>query len=311
MRPARNARTPAVVFAALALLIVISAIVYLQTTPQSQTPPTLPSTPPTSPNLLLGNPSGATSDPANQNNYLMVKPYFALSYNNSSGTPNWVSWRLTTSDLGTAPRKQIFDLDTTLPPGLYRVTHKDYSASGFDRGHLCPHGDRAASQEMSFSTFVMTNIIPQAPHVNQKAWAHQESWCRDLVRRQHHHLYIIAGPSGKGGRGSAGLRDVIAGGKVTVPARCWKVVVIVPEAGGGNDLARISASTRVVTVIMPNDNDMVGDDWAQFRTTPAEVERQNGLRFFDTLSPDVAQALRQKLDTAPIASPRTLGRSGG
>src|SRR3954471_23929474 len=44
-------------------------------------------------NLLLGNPSGAgTSD---RDNYLMVKPYFVLSYNNQKGEPNWVSWRVT------------------------------------------------------------------------------------------------------------------------------------------------------------------------------------------------------------------------
>src|SRR5436853_3519840 len=57
------------------------------------------------PNMLLGNPSGATADPANRNNYLMVKPHFALSYNDANGTPNWVSWRVTRADLGDAPRK--------------------------------------------------------------------------------------------------------------------------------------------------------------------------------------------------------------
>lgn len=35
--------------------------------------------------LALGNPSDATDDPANANNYLMRKTYFALSYNNSKG----------------------------------------------------------------------------------------------------------------------------------------------------------------------------------------------------------------------------------
>ena len=42
----------------------------------------------------MGNPSNATEE-CNADNYLMAKPYFALSYNNSKGTPNWVSWHLT------------------------------------------------------------------------------------------------------------------------------------------------------------------------------------------------------------------------
>ena len=66
------------------------------------------------PNLLLGIPSGATPDPSNRDDYLMVKPYFVLSYNSDKGIPNWVSWQVTSEDLGNAPRKQVFDSDTTL-----------------------------------------------------------------------------------------------------------------------------------------------------------------------------------------------------
>src|SRR5690348_5776487 len=80
-------------------------------------------------NALLGNPSGATTDPGDRSNYLMVKPYFTVAYNDTTGTPNWVSWRVTRWDLGEAPRRQIFEADTELPPGFYRVTHKDYSGS--------------------------------------------------------------------------------------------------------------------------------------------------------------------------------------
>src|SRR4029078_10626154 len=66
-------------------------------------------------NLLLGNPSGATSDPRDSDNYLMVKRHYALSYSNSRGIPNWVSWRVTRADLGDAPRKRQFDPDLDLP----------------------------------------------------------------------------------------------------------------------------------------------------------------------------------------------------
>ena len=255
--------------------------------------------------MLMGNPSGAAADSSNRTNYLMVKPFYALSYNDSKGTANWVSWQLTPGYLGNAPRKPIFDPDEMLPPGFYRVTQKDYSGSGFDRGHLCPHGDRAADEEMSFATFVMTNVIPQARNVNEKAWAHVENYCRDLVRDHQDHLYIIAGPSGQGGRGTRGFAQAIAGARVVVPAECWKVIVVVPQEGGGDedDLGRITPHTRVITVVMPNDDDLVGEQWAQYRTSPAEVERRTGLRFFDRLSPAVAQLLRAKTDDVPLPAP--------
>jgi endonuclease G len=254
-----------------------------------------------SPQMLLGNPSNATDDPSNHDNYLMVKPYFVIGFNDSKGIPNWVSWRVTTADLGNAPRKQIFDPDTTLPPGFYQVKQHDYNGSGFDRGHMCPHSDRAATQEMSFATFVMTNIIPQAPNVNRKAWEQLESYCRSLVSAGNR-LYIIAGPAGQGGRGSNGPREVIHT-RIVVPAECWKIIVVLPDAGA-DDLAGISMGTRVITVIMPNDQDKVGEAWDIFRTSPAEVERHTGLHFFDRVRPDVAEALRQKVDREHIAPPR-------
>ncbi len=155
-----------------------------------------------SPQMLLGNPSAASSSFTDRDNYLMVKPYYALSYNSSTGCPNWVSWQVIEADLGTAPRKQVFDADVTLPAGMYAVTQHDYTGSGFDRGHMCPHSDRAANEEMSFATFVMSNIIPQAPNVNRKAWAQFEMYCRELVSREHDHLYITSGPDGRGGAGA-------------------------------------------------------------------------------------------------------------
>lgn len=268
---------------------------------------TAPATQPAgSVHLLLGNPSDATADPANRDNYLMVKPYYALSYNNSMGTANWVSWRVTASDLGDAPRQPSFYADVELPAGFSRIVHKDYSGSGFDRGHLCPHADRDATTAMSASTFVMTNIIPQAPNVNEKAWAKLESYCRRQVKRRHH-LYIIAGPTGIGGRGLEGYKRMIAGGKVTVPAACWKIIVIVPEAGA-DDLAKITAQTRTIAIIMPNDNTQVDDQWAGFRTSVAEIERRTGYHFFDRLPVEVARALKEKVDRVRVASMASHGR---
>ena len=63
--------------------------------------------------LLMGNPSQAQPDPTQKNNFLMNKTFYALSYNDSTGTPNWVSWHLTQQHFGDAPRKRKFDADTT------------------------------------------------------------------------------------------------------------------------------------------------------------------------------------------------------
>ncbi|UOG74644.1 hypothetical protein MTX78_21315 [Hymenobacter tibetensis] len=38
-------------------------------------------------NLVLGNPSGATSNAGQPNNYLLTRPEYALSYHHSRGIP--------------------------------------------------------------------------------------------------------------------------------------------------------------------------------------------------------------------------------
>jgi len=79
--------------------------------------------------LTLGNPSGASASVSNPDNYLMVKPQYALSYNRSKGTANWVSWELNKSYLGNVDRQNDFRPDDTLPPGWERVTPSVYSRS--------------------------------------------------------------------------------------------------------------------------------------------------------------------------------------
>ncbi len=292
-----------VVVVVLLVVGIVAAVVYYQHQHAAHGPQNTSSVgAPLNENALLGNPSGATADWSNKANYLMVKANYVLSYNDGLGIPNWVSWRLRREDLGTAPRKQGFDPDSSLPSSFNRVVTDWYKNVGFDRGHMCPAGDRTATQEMSFSTFIMTNIIPQAPNVNRKAWEQLESYCRDLVR-QRQRLYIIAGPDGKGGRGGRGFAESIANGAVSVPAECWKIVVVVPE-DGEDDVRKITSDTRVITVVMPNDNEVVGEAWSPFRTSAAEIERRTGFKFFDTLPAEVAQALRQKVDSVSIPTPR-------
>jgi endonuclease G len=258
------------------------------------------------PNDFLGRPRFASPKSRTQD-YFLDKNYFVLSYNSQRGEPNWVSWRLSSDDLGKAPRKQLFDTDATLPADLSKITSNDYRSSGFDRGHMCPHSDRSRDQASSFATFVMTNIIPQAPNVNQRAWEQLEEYSRALTR-QHNRLYITSGPAGEGGTGKEGFRKTIANGKVVVPASCWKIIVVV-DSSSTDDRRSITPATRVIAVNMPNDNS-VGDLWTPYRTSVAAIESLTGLVFFDALSPDVAGGLKGKVDQTYIPAPVPARRGG-
>jgi endonuclease G, mitochondrial len=247
--------------------------------------------------LMLGNPSGATEDIAHADNYLMAKPYFALSYNNSKGAPNWVSWHLTHEELGTARRLPFYP-DPGLPAGFNRVVPQDYTNAGFDRGHMCPHSDRDRTEAMSHATFVMTNIIPQTAAVNQRAWRQLEMYCRMLVEHEGKELYIVCGPAGHGGRGKNGFKTSLARGRVTVPGECWKVILVLDEADG-DDAVRIDQDTRMIAVVMPNDG-TVGEDWTEYRTSVRDVEELTGYKFFDRIDEQILGPLKDVVDNEEV-----------
>lgn len=253
-------------------------------------PPPQPASFVAAPNLFLGNPSGASA--TDTNNLLLVHTGYTLSYNASRGEPNWVSWRLRKENLGSAPRARVFSPDDFLRShNLIPVEHKDYTSSGFDRGHLCPHSDRDATTESSYETFLLTNIIPQSPVLNEKTWAALESYLRREVADGAKTAFIVAGGSGLGGDGSKGPATTIAKGKIAVPANCWKVVIMV--SGLPATPADIGPNAQPLAVLMPN-SQHVGLDWTKYRVSIHEVETETGYSFLSALRPEVAAKLRDQ-----------------
>ncbi len=261
--------------------------------------------------LTLGNPSGATTDTSNENNYLMKKPEYALSYNRSHGTANWTSWHLDSSWLGSAPRQDDFRPDMTLPSDWYHVTQFDFSGSGFDRGHMTPSADRTATVPENSATFLMTNMVPQAPDNNQGPWADLENDTRSFLNGSINEAYVVSGGSGTGGTGSGGARTTIAGGQVTVPAQTWKVMMILPK--GDDDVSRVTTSTRVIAIIMPNVQGIRNDNWNKYLVTVDDVEALTGYDFFSNVPTDIQAVIESGLDgannSAPVANSQTVSTS--
>jgi endonuclease G len=234
---------------------------------------------PSSIHLQMGNPSGANT---NENNFLMEKPEYSLSYNRLRGGPNWVSWHLSDEWVGTLARVDTFRPDPAISPDWFRVGHLDYSGSGFDRGHMVPNADRdkETSIPINQATFLMTNMLPQSPDNNQGPWAALENDLRTLLPANE--VYIIAGGSGAGGVGSAGAAATIAGGEVTVPSQTWKVALVLPK-DSGNDVARVDCSARTIAVIMPNIQGIRTNPWETYLTTVDAVETLTGYDFFSNV----------------------------
>ena len=241
--------------------------------------------------LTMGNPSGAIASLGQPNNYLMEKPEFTLSYHRDFGRPNWVSWHLSDEWVGSLTRVDSFRPDPAVPPDWYRVQSFDFSESGFDRGHMVPNADRdkETSIPINQATFLMTNMLAQAPDNNQGPWAALENYLRTLLATEE--IYVVAGGAGAGGSGSSGGTTMtLANGHVTVPAYTWKAALVLPK-DSGDDTARVSCSARTIAVIMPNTQGIRNDPWESYLTTVDAIETLTGYNLFSTVPEPIQQCI--------------------
>ncbi len=251
---------------------------------------------PASVHLTMGNPSNA--DALTPDNYLMLKPEMSISYNRDLGRPNWVSWHLSDEWVGSLARVDSFRPDPAVPPDWYRVLASDFFSTGFDRGHMSPNADRdkETSIPINQATFLMSNMVAQAPDNNQGPWAQLENYLRSLLPADE--LYIVSGPAGMGGTGSnGGVTNTVANGHVTVPASTWKCALVLPKASG-DDLARVTASTRTICVIMPNIQGIRNDDWHIYLKSVDQVEALSGYNLFSNVPLAIQNAIEAGVDGA-------------
>ena len=249
-------------------------------------------------NLTMGNPSGAVNSINYPTNFLITRSQFCLSYSRDRGIANWVSWQLNSSWMtGPGVRKDNFIVDPLVPSSWYRVDGNDYVGSGFSRGHMCPSADRVITQNDNDSLFYMTNMIPQNQTNNGGPWEILEGYCRALAL-QGNVLYIISGGVGDGGVPLLRTDTVytIQSGKIAVPAKTWKVIMVLPA--GTNDVSRVTTTTRCIAVVMDNDNGPF-NAWSTYRTSVDSVEALTGYDFFSNVSPSIQAVIEAVVDTGP------------
>lgn len=103
--------------------------------------------------------------------------YYVLQYPHFSGS-NKVSGR-------------HFKADTQLPRP--RILDKDFSGSGYVRGHLCSAGDRDSDKSWLKETYLTSNLVPMTMYCNSGPWKVIEDSCRTLAKAGHN-LVLARGP---------------------------------------------------------------------------------------------------------------------
>ncbi|GAB3927776.1 DNA/RNA non-specific endonuclease [Larkinella terrae] len=95
-----------------------------------------------------------------------------------------------------------------------------------------------------------------------------------------------------------GTASTIAGGKVTVPAAMWKVIVGLPI--GSNDLSRITAQTRMIAVWIPNTNAAGEQSWSNYRVSVDEIESETGYDLQSKVPDAVESVIEKQMDKVTV-----------
>lgn len=90
---------------------------------------------------------------------------FSVEWDCDKRSQRWTCYQMHKGYSGKYSRESDFFFDATnLNRNEYWGEYTRFP--GYDRGHICPSGDRTASKEMNSQTFVMTNMQPQYGEFN-------------------------------------------------------------------------------------------------------------------------------------------------
>ncbi|CAN8210494.1 unnamed protein product [Coccothraustes coccothraustes] len=88
----------------------------------------------------------------------------------------------------------------------------DYSATGWERGHLCPNGHQDDVDSKN-ATFTLTNVVPQNSSLNSGQWSVYESDTMRTMTQGCTTTYVITG--------AVPGNTYISNGTINVPSHIW------------------------------------------------------------------------------------------
>ncbi len=85
---------------------------------------------------------------------------------------------------------------------------------------------------------------------------------------------------------------------IIVPAKTLKIIVVIPN--GDNDIHRIDTSTKVIAVLMPNDQNCSQKKWYEYRVSVDSIESFTGYDFLSNVPKETQKVIEAKVDNFEI-----------
>ena len=282
--------------------------------------------------LRFGNPTDArSSDNPSNDNYLVEKPQYALSYNDELKIPNWVSYELNPSWVsGSGFRAPFFEQDFSLPfvDKVRRGEHQKKGINGNSgiTGHLVPSQDRNRTFLSYYSkpnedtglpekyiiakdnnqTFLTDNAVTQPQF--DLSWQGLEEDLNSFVKKPNNtrnEVHVLAGRLDSKDRIVSNTRFDSEGNPYTFnidfPDLIWKVVLI-PEYPGQAP-QDITTDTVAFGVLMEN-KPQSSKEWKNSNESVIvsvnELEEYTGYDFFSNIPQSIQKDIENNRDVSII-----------
>lgn len=209
---------------------------------------------------------------------------YMVGYSDLKGNPLWVVYKLTnpSENAQHLKRPERFSSDWR---NLGLISSDDYTNSGYDRGHMAPNHAISLlyGKQAQIETFLMTNITPQKPSLNQKLWQRLEEMEIETFTPKFKELWVYTGPLF-----DAKAKHLKSSQFVEIPDAFYKIYIGIATDG----------SLSALAVIVPQ-NAKANDRIEKYLVSIDDVERLSGFDFLHQLE----DALEVKLEKEIVALP--------
>jgi endonuclease G len=210
---------------------------------------------------------------------------FILGYSDLRGNPLWVEYALTPVDENMPHLKRPNHFQTDWR-SINRVDHEDYTKSGYDRGHNAPNHaiSMLYGRYGQADSFLMTNVSPQKPKLNQQVWQRLEEMELSFFAKNFGKVWVITGPIF-----SDNSERMPSSWRVTIPRAFYKIYVTEET-----DSKPAFALAFVVPQTVSGKEQL-----SSFITTIDAIEVQTGLDFLADFDDKIEAHLEGVLEVAP------------
>ena len=210
--------------------------------------------------------------PTSTTNQVVHHQNYSLSYSEKHEQAEWVAYELKASHLSrTNHKRPYFQIDKAVKT---KAAHwRNYKKSGYDKGHLCPAGDRRFTKAAHDETFLTSNISPQEHQFNAGVWNRLEQKVRYWAKKNDG-IFVITGGVLENNLKSIGSESV------SVPKQFYKVI-----------LDKTKGKIKMLAFLMPHKASNL--PLYKFVVSVDKIEALTGIDFFKELDDNLEERLEK------------------